>query len=34
QMIMEELNIPEPEAAALLENHKNVRKAIESYGNR
>ncbi|RZJ74076.1 MAG: N-acetylmuramic acid 6-phosphate etherase [Flavobacterium sp.] len=34
QMIMDELNIPEPDAAALLDEYKNVRKAIESYGNR
>jgi N-acetylmuramic acid 6-phosphate etherase len=34
KMIMDELNITEEEAAALLEEHKNVRKAIESYGNR
>ncbi|MBY8962109.1 N-acetylmuramic acid 6-phosphate etherase [Flavobacterium sp. D11R37] len=34
KMIMDELNITEGEAAALLEKHKNVRKAIESYGNR
>ena len=34
KMIMEELNIPEQEAAGLLEQHQNVRKAIESYGNK
>ena len=34
QMIVEELNIPQDEAAALLEEHKNVRKAIEAYANR
>lgn len=34
KMIMDELNITEVEAATLLEKHKNVRKAIESYGNR
>ncbi len=34
QMIMDELNISEHEAAALLEEHKNVRKAIEAYANR
>lgn len=34
KMIMDELNITEEEAATLLEKHKNVRKAIESYGNR
>jgi N-acetylmuramic acid 6-phosphate etherase len=34
RMIMDELNIAHDEAAALLEEHKNVRKAIESYGNR
>lgn len=34
KMIMDELNITEEEAAVLLEKHKNVRKAIESYGNR
>ena len=34
QMIMDELGIPESEAAALLDKYKNVRKAIEAYGNR
>jgi N-acetylmuramic acid 6-phosphate etherase len=34
QMIVDELNIPQEEAAALLEEHKNVRKAIEAYANR
>lgn len=34
QMIMDELNISEYEAATLLEEHKNVRKAIEAYANR
>ena len=34
QMIVDELNIPQDEATALLEEHKNVRKAIEAYGNR
>jgi len=34
QMIADELNIPEDEAAALLEEHKNVRKSIEAYANR
>ncbi|WP_294822167.1 N-acetylmuramic acid 6-phosphate etherase [uncultured Flavobacterium sp.] len=34
QMIMDELSIPEAAAAALLEEHKNVRKAIEAYANR
>jgi len=34
QMIVEELNIPHEEAAALLEEHKNVRKAIDAYANR
>lgn len=34
QMIMDELNIAERDAATLLEEHKNVRKAIEAYGNR
>jgi N-acetylmuramic acid 6-phosphate etherase len=34
KMIMDELGIPREEAAALLEEHKNVRKAIEAYGNR
>ncbi len=34
QMIMDELSIPETEAATLLDAHKNVRKAIEAYGNR
>lgn len=34
QMIMDELKISEHEAALLLEQHKNVRKAIEAYGNR
>ncbi|KOS05099.1 N-acetylmuramic acid-6-phosphate etherase [Flavobacterium akiainvivens] len=34
QMIIDELGIPEAEAAALLDEHKNVRKAIEAYANR
>ena len=34
QMIVEELGIPQDEAAALLEEHQNVRKAIEAYANR
>ncbi|KGO94793.1 N-acetylmuramic acid 6-phosphate etherase [Flavobacterium subsaxonicum] len=34
QMIVDELSIPQDEAAALLEEHKNVRKAIQAYGNR
>ena len=34
RMIMDELTISREEAAALLEEHKNVRKAIEAYGNR
>lgn len=34
QMIIDELSITEDEAAALLEEHKNVRKAIEAYANR
>jgi N-acetylmuramic acid 6-phosphate etherase len=34
RMIMEELKISHDEAAALLDEHKNVRKSIEAYGNR
>ncbi|WP_159799070.1 N-acetylmuramic acid 6-phosphate etherase [Flavobacterium sp. MK4S-17] len=34
RMIMDELEISQEEASALLDKHKNVRKAIESYGNR
>lgn len=34
RMIMEELNIPQEAAAALLDEHKNVRKAIQAYANR
>lgn len=34
RMIMDELNISNEEAASLLDQHKNVRKAIEAYGNR
>ncbi|MFL9843259.1 N-acetylmuramic acid 6-phosphate etherase [Flavobacterium rhizosphaerae] len=34
KMIMDELNIPEEEAIALLEKYKNVRKAIEAHANR
>ena len=34
RMIMDELNITQEIAAALLDEHKNVRKAIEAYGNR
>lgn len=33
KMIMDELGIPEDEAAMLLDKYKNVRKAIEAYGN-
>lgn len=33
-MIIDELGISQTEAEALLEKHKNVRKAIEAYGNR
>ncbi|MXN90339.1 N-acetylmuramic acid 6-phosphate etherase [Flavobacterium sp. Sd200] len=34
QMIVDELNISQEEAAKLLEQHKNVRKAIEAYANK
>jgi N-acetylmuramic acid 6-phosphate etherase len=34
QMIVDELQISQEEAAALLNEHKNVRKAIEAYGNK
>ncbi|KGO86744.1 N-acetylmuramic acid-6-phosphate etherase [Flavobacterium rivuli WB 3.3-2 = DSM 21788] len=34
QMIVDELNIPQEEAAKLLDEHKNVRKAIEAYANK
>jgi N-acetylmuramic acid 6-phosphate etherase len=34
RMIMDEINISEEIATALLEEHKNVRKAIEAYGNK
>ena len=34
RMLMDELNISEEEAGALLEEHKNVRRAIEYYGNK
>lgn len=34
RMIVDELDISETEAAALLDQHKNVRKAIEAYANR
>ncbi|MFL9835874.1 N-acetylmuramic acid 6-phosphate etherase [Flavobacterium sp. ST-75] len=34
RMIMDELNVSREEAAKLLQEHQNVRKAIESYGNR
>lgn len=34
RMIMEELNITQEEATALLDKYKNVRKAIDSHGNR
>lgn len=34
QMIIDELGISQEEAAALLEEHQNVRKAIEAYANR
>jgi N-acetylmuramic acid 6-phosphate etherase len=34
KMIVDELNIPQEEAAKLLDQHKNVRKAIEAYVNR
>jgi N-acetylmuramic acid 6-phosphate etherase len=33
-MIIDELGIPQAEAEALLEQHKNVRKAIEAYANK
>lgn len=34
RMIMDEINVSQEVASALLEEHKNVRKAIEAYGNR
>ena len=34
RMIMDELNIQREEAESLLQEHKNVRKAIEHYGNK
>lgn len=34
RMLIDELNISEEEATALLNEHKNVRTAIEQYGNR
>lgn len=34
RMIMDEINIPYEEAKALLDEHKNVRKAIDAYANR
>lgn len=34
RMIMDELNVSREEAAKLLQEHQNVRKAIENYGNR
>lgn len=34
QMIIDELNVGQEEAAALLDKFKNVRKAIENYGNK
>jgi N-acetylmuramic acid 6-phosphate etherase len=34
QMIVDELKISQEEAAELLDKHKNVRKAIEAYGNK
>lgn len=34
RMIMDEINISQEEAAALLQEHKNVRKSIEAYVNR
>lgn len=34
RMIMDELGVAEDEAANLLEKYKNVRKAIDSYGNK
>jgi N-acetylmuramic acid 6-phosphate etherase len=34
QMIMDEINVSEEIASALLEEYKNVRKAIEAYGNK
>lgn len=34
RMIMGEINVSQEVASALLEEHKNVRKAIEAYGNR
>ena len=33
QMIVDELQISQEKAAELLNKHKNVRKAIEAYGN-
>lgn len=34
RMIMDEINISQEEASALLQEHKNVRKAIEAHANR
>lgn len=34
RMIMDEINVSQELASSLLEEHKNVRKAIEAYGNR
>ena len=34
RMIMDEIKVSEEEASSLLQQHKNVRKAIEAYGNR
>lgn len=34
RMIMDEINVSQEVASALLQEHKNVRKAIEAYGNR
>lgn len=34
RMIMDEINVPYEEAKALLDEHKNVRKAIDTYANR
>jgi N-acetylmuramic acid 6-phosphate etherase len=34
KMIMDEINISREEASALLEEYKNVRKAIDAYGNK
>lgn len=34
RMIMDEIKVSQEEASALLQEHKNVRKAIDAYGNR